>query len=322
MKKVSIIVPVYDAYENIDRCIESIIEQSYSNIELLLINDGSKDKSLEKLKKYEKKYNYIKVIDKENEGVSKTRNLGIKKAKGEYIMFIDNDDYIDKGYVETYLGVIDRNNSDVVIGGFRRVDHEGKEKYRKSLKNTYWSRYNIITPWAKIYRRKFLIDNNVEFLSYGIGEDVYFNLLLYSKNPNTNIINYVGYNWLDNEVSVSNTKHKGLNKNIDILYLLDKIYDIKGNSDIYINYYIKKFYIWYLLYSGRYATNKKFMNEYRRIKEWIGTKDIRFEISSLSKKIKGESLKNRMIVLIFRILEKVHLLGLFSLIYCRGDSNE
>ena len=322
MKKVSIIVPVYNTYDKIDKCIERIINQTYKNIELLLINDGSTDNSIKKLKKYEKKYDFIKVIDKKNEGVSKTRNLGIKEACGDYIMFIDNDDYIDIDYVENYINVALENNSDVVIGGFRRVDYDGKEKYKKSLKDTYWSRYNIITPWAKLYKRKFLVDNKIEFLSYGIGEDVYFNLLLYSKEPKTNIINYIGYNWLDNEISVSNTKHKGLNKEIDILYLLDKIYDIKGNTDIYINYYIKKFYIWYLLYSGRYATKSDFVNEYFRIKEWIKNKNIKFEIGSFSRKINGESLKNRLIVFNFRTLEHLHLIKLFSCIYCRGDKNE
>lgn len=155
MIKVSIIIPVYNSYEKIDKCIESIVNQSYKNIEVLLINDGSQDKTLLKLRKYEKKYSFIKVIDKENEGVSKTRNLGIKKSSGKYIMFIDNDDYIDKEYVEVYLKAIEEFDGDVVIGGFRRVDYNGKEKYRKILKNTYWSRYTLLHHGQEYIEERF-----------------------------------------------------------------------------------------------------------------------------------------------------------------------
>ena len=120
MEKVSIIIPVYNAYTVIDKCIQSIINQTYKNIEIILINDGSKDKSIEKLNYYEKKYKNIKIINKKNEGVSKTRNLGIKKATGKYIMFIDNDDYIDNTYVETLLNEIKNSEADCVYSGYRR----------------------------------------------------------------------------------------------------------------------------------------------------------------------------------------------------------
>ena len=319
MNKVTIIIPVYNAYNTIDRCIKSIINQTYKNIEVLLINDGSKDKSLEKLKEYEKKYDYIYVIDKKNEGVAKTRNLGIKKATGDYIAFIDNDDYIDSDYIERFLNLIIEENSDVAIGGFKRVNEDGKILYKKKLKDTYWSRYNIITPWAKLYKREFLIKNKIQFFNYGIGEDVYFNVLLYSKNPKTIITEYSGYNWLYNEQSVSNTSHKGLNKNLDILKLLNKIRNINVNDDIYINYYIKKFYIWYLLYSGRYSTKEAFLRENENIKCWISYNKLKFRITPLSHKIKGESLKNRMIVLIFTIIDKFGLMKVFARLYCRGE---
>lgn len=322
MNKVTIIIPVYNAYDKLDICIKSIIKQTYKNIEVLLINDGSKDKSLEKIKKYEKKYKYIHVIDKKNEGVAKTRNLGIKKATGDYILFIDNDDYIDNDYVEKYVDIMNKNNADVVIGGFKRVNAEGKILYKMQLKDTFWSRYNIITPWAKMYKKTFLLRNKVEFFSYGIGEDVYFNILLYSKNPNVVITDYNGYNWLYNEESVSNTSHKGLNKNIDIIKLLNKIKEINKDDDIYINYYIKKFYIWYLLYSGKYSTKESFINENKRLKYWIKQNNIKFKIRPLSFKINGESLKNRMIVLVFTMIDKFGLIKLFASIYCRGDKIE
>ena len=317
MGKVTIIIPIYNAYETIDKCLDSVIKQTYKDIEVIIINDGSKDNSINKINKYAEQYQYIKVIDKKNEGVAKTRNLGIKKATGDYIMFIDQDDYIADDYVEQFVTSIRKNDNDVAIGGFKRVNEIGKVLYQMNLKNTYWSRYNIITPWAKIYKTDFLIKNKVDFFSYGIGEDVYFNILLYSKNPKVTITSYNGYFWLYNEKSVSNTSHKGLNEDLDILKLLDKINCLNTNDDIYINYYIRKFYIWYLLYSGKYSTKEMFIKENQRIKEWIKENRIVFKINPLSSKINGELLKNRLIVLIFLTIDKFHLMWLFATFYCK-----
>lgn len=322
MCKVSIIIPIYNAYETIDKCLNSVIAQTYKNIEVIIINDGSKDKSINKINKYAERYQHIKVIDKKNEGVAKTRNLGIKKATGDYIMFIDQDDYIANDYVDQFVTAIKENDSDVAIGGFKRVNEIGKILYQMNLKNTYWSRYNIITPWAKIYKKDFLIKNKVEFFSYGIGEDVYFNILLYSKNPKITITSYNGYFWLYNERSVSNTSHKGLNKDLDILKLLNKIKYLNSTNDIYINYYIRKFYIWYLLYSGKYSTKEMFIKENEKIKKWIKENNIVFKINPLSSKIKGESLKNRLIVLIFIVIDKFNLIWLFSALYCKGKKEK
>lgn len=319
MEKVSIIIPVYNAFNTIDKCIDSVIKQTYQNMEVLLINDGSKDNSIKKLKKYESKYDFIKVIDKENEGVAKTRNLGIQKATGKYVMFMDNDDFLEENYVEIYVDEIVNKDCDVVIGGFKRVNTKGKILYENGLKNTYWSRYIITAPWAKIFRRDYLIENKVEFLSYTIGEDVYFTLALFLNNPKTTIINYKGYNWLYNDNSVSNTVQKGLNDKIDIIYFLNKIYTLNKNKDSYINYYIKRYYVWYLLFSGRGATREKFIKENEKIKRWIKEKNITFNISPFSSKLKGEQLKNRLIVFSFCFLDKIKLIGLFARIYCRGD---
>ena len=103
MGKVTIIIPIYNAYETIDKCLDSVIKQTYKDIEVIIINDGSKDNSINKINKYAEQYRYIKVIDKKNEGVANTRDLGIKKATGDYILFIDQDDYITDDYVEQFV---------------------------------------------------------------------------------------------------------------------------------------------------------------------------------------------------------------------------
>ena len=99
--KVSVIIPVYNSEKYIEKCINSVLEQDYQEFELILINDGSKDGSLKILERYKEKYKEkIVLVNQENCGVSKTRNKAIQMANGKYIMFIDNDDFIDKDYVK------------------------------------------------------------------------------------------------------------------------------------------------------------------------------------------------------------------------------
>ena len=314
--KISVIVPVYNSEKYIGTCIESILKQTFSDFELILINDGSKDKSLDILRKYEKKDKRIRVIDQKNMGVANTRNKGIGLAKGEYVTFIDNDDYIDEDYLEQFFKYSDKQ--DIVIGGYRRVRLDNKELMHLRLKETEWSKYTFITPWARIFRREFLIKNKIEFFSSPIGEDVYFNLKAYSLTKKIKIISYIGYNWLYNDLSISNTIHKGFNEKVDIISFLDKIYDLRnlGNRE-YINYYCYKFGIWYLLYSGRGSTKQKFMLEYQKIREWNKKNKIRMNIFPYSNKLSGESFFNRSSVFVFDCLTKLHLVGLFAKIYCK-----
>lgn len=111
---VSIIVPVYNASKTIDKCISSILEQTYKNIEIILINDGSKDNSLEIISKYAHKDKRIVIIDQQNSGVSCARNKGIKIAKGKYLMFIDSDDYIDSNTVSLLLEKMYLSKVDII----------------------------------------------------------------------------------------------------------------------------------------------------------------------------------------------------------------
>jgi len=315
--KVSVIIPVYNASKYISRCIESIMCQTFNDFELLLINDGSSDNSLEILKKYAKKDKRIRVIDQENMGVANTRNKGIGLAKGEYVAFIDNDDYIDEDYLEKLLQY--SNKQDIVIGGYRRVSLDDRELMHLILKETEWSKYTFITPWARIFKREFLINNKIEFFSSPIGEDAYFNLKAYSLTEKIKIIPYIGYNWLYNDLSVSNTVHKGFNEKVDIVSFLDKIYKLRnlGNEE-YIDYYCYKFGIWYLLYSGRGSNKSKFMLEYQKITEWNKNNKIKMNIFPFSSKLNGESFFHRGSVFVFDCLIKLHMVGLFARVYCKG----
>lgn len=321
MTKVSVIVPVYNASMNVRKCVESIINQTFSDYEIILINDGSSDNSIDILREYENKYSFIKVIDKKNEGVSKTRNLGISVAKSKYIMFVDNDDYIENDYIEKLYNSIVLNNSDCVYSGYKRENSKGQIIENKKIKSSNWSKYILQAPWAKIYKKSFLIKNNIKFLSYKIGEDVFFTMKLISKNAKITFIDYVGYVWYYNDASVSNTIQRGLKKEVDIIYLLNKINEYSDKNE-YTSYYFYKYCVWYLLFSGKLSTSDTFYNEFSRYKGWLIENEYYKTISPFSKKLKGESLRDRFAVLFIKIIDRLHLVKLFSKIYCRGEKNE
>lgn len=118
--KISIIVPVYNVEKYLSQCIESIINQNHKNIEIILVNDGSTDKSGDICDKYSLKDNRIKVIHKKNEGVSIARNTGLKVATGEYIAFVDGDDLVDKDIYTRLINVINNSKYDLVMCRFYR----------------------------------------------------------------------------------------------------------------------------------------------------------------------------------------------------------
>ena len=193
MPKISIIVPIYNAEKVLKRCVDSILNQSYKNFELILINDGSKDKSIDIINEYKEKDERIKVIDNKNKGVSETRNIGIKTSKGEYIQFIDADDFIDPYMIEETLKEIEKNKADSVITGLY-LDIESENEI-KSSKQTFeykieegnsniavavMDRLNgtyINSPVNKIYKKSIIIDNNIYMdKTIDLGEDLLFNL--------------------------------------------------------------------------------------------------------------------------------------------------
>ena len=120
MDKVTLIVPVYNVEKYLKRCIDSILNQSYKNIEIICVNDCSPDNSQEILNDYEKKQQIRVIINEKNMGLGKSRERALKESTGKYIMFIDSDDYIDTYYVEKYMAVMQSEDYDMVIGGYTR----------------------------------------------------------------------------------------------------------------------------------------------------------------------------------------------------------
>lgn len=312
MNDVTIIIPVYNSEMYISKCLDSVLSQTYKNIDILVINDGSKDGSQKIIDKYKEKYSNIKAIEQKNIGVSRTRNNAIKIVKTKYIMFMDNDDYIDKDYVETHVKNIKSKDYDVVISGYRRITEENKIIKKVSLKDEEWSKFMILAPWAKIYKREYLIKNNIKFLDNNIGEDVFFNLQALQLTDKIKILDYIGYNWFYNTRSVSNTIQKKY-KDLNVLELLNKTYGILKEKKILdkryeVNeLYFYRYLIWFLIFSMKKTTKEEINMQYDKMFTWLEERFPTYKKNKLVgfRKPVGEEKKLQFLYKIFRITQNL-----------------
>lgn len=182
---VSIIVPVYNGEKTLDRCVNSILCQTYKNIELILVNDGSEDNTKNICDGYVLKDERVKVIHKKNGGVSSARNVGLKVAKGKYIQFVDSDDYIDLNMTETLVDSIVKNETQLAICGINYGENEAsnsdefpnvqfmlvKDMFR--IVPNFVLNYFPNSVCNKLYIRDNISENFIESIS--LGEDLIFN---------------------------------------------------------------------------------------------------------------------------------------------------
>lgn len=173
---ITVIIPIYNLSKYLRNCLESVINQTYKDLEIICINDGSTDDSISILKEYKEKDDRIIIIDKENEGVSAARNEGIEKSNGEYLFCIDGDDYIDEDFFEKFYYNAKKNDSDlVVLGSFWNLDKRVNKNYHSAL------------PTCSMFIRKKILEEN-KFLRYPLnvqpGEDGIFShkLLMFVYN--------------------------------------------------------------------------------------------------------------------------------------------
>lgn len=248
-EKVSIIVPMYNAEKTIKTCIESIISQTYKNIEIIVINDGSKDRSLDLVKNFDD--SRINLITIENSGPSSARNLGIKKATGAYVQFVDSDDYLEPNMTEFLVNEIKKNGNDLVIDGYYMHSNDRIKPvlFRKRIYKNKVIRDQILNMykegllnslWNKLYKIEYidtLFDTKVKN-----GEDLIFNLE-YIKNIDTiSVVNNCHYHYI-NQVSdhnLSGKHHKDAIKYLNLQY--KSLIDLNtGKKNQYVDLYIREF---------------------------------------------------------------------------------
>ncbi len=246
MPLVSIIVPVYNAQSHLSRCLESICGQEYKNLELIVINDGSKDKSLPVCEEFRKKDSRILLVDKANSGVSDTRNLGLKLAGGKYVQFVDSDDYIAPDYTARLVEAAEKTGADLVISPYTMVIPAGASKPEQVLekiqndlgvmhvarppenreygflpegvydKDTFARRlmdkpasYFYSVLWNKLYRRDILTRHDIRFTSeMRWAEDLVFNMQYIQYAEVFASIPQPGYYYVQNPQSICHTQIK------------------------------------------------------------------------------------------------------------------
>lgn len=222
-KLVSIIIPIYNVEIYLKKCIDTVIKQTYKNIEIILVDDGSPDGCAQICDDYKKKDSRIKVIHKTNGGLSDARNAGIVEATGQYITFIDSDDYVTNNYVEVLLELINRGNADISIAN--RYDLKNGEiivnDYYKPMKNDGCSSEQIFQhfcndtlpheAWAKMYKKE-IFESSKYTKGLKVYEDIEFILnLLYCKNYKINYdtSKYIYY-YRDRDNSIMKEKYNSL----------------------------------------------------------------------------------------------------------------
>lgn len=211
--KVSIIVPVYNVEKYIEKCLKSLISQSYKNIEIILIDDGSKDNSGKICDTYKRKDSRIKVIHKENAGVSEARNIGIQKATGRYLCFVDADDFVMNDYIEYMHQLIVKESSDIAVctkmfSNFNEEQSSDEMIEVLDGENAIIRILNYRMPigvYSRIFKKDLIKDNGIKFLKdIYMGEGFNFNVACFQKAKKAIISNYkVYYYRRDNTTSAT-----------------------------------------------------------------------------------------------------------------------
>ena len=194
-KDISIIVPIYNSEKYLKKCIDSLVNQTKKELEIILINDGSTNNSEKIIKEY--KDDRIKYIKNENQGIGITRNEGIAKAQGKYLMFIDSDDYLEKNTCELLFNKAEKDNLDMVICDFYREYENGEKKEERivnfentTIKETPELLYKVnLSPWNKLYQTKLIRDNNILFEEELKYEDTPFVFISMDKSKRIGKVN-------------------------------------------------------------------------------------------------------------------------------------
>ncbi|MBO4815553.1 MAG: glycosyltransferase [Clostridia bacterium] len=251
MYKISVIIPVFNCEKYLEKCLDSVLSQTLNDIQIILIDDGSTDNSLEIIKKYANKHSNIIYKTKSNEGQAIARNLGIEMANGEFICFVDSDDYIEKDMLETLYQNGIENKSDIIICDYFE-DYENKNIYKKSL---YIDEGNLIKsymvcvagPCSKIIKTDLIKRNNLKFLENNIYEDLaiiptlglYTNNISYCQKP---FYHYV----IRTNSTMQQTKYNEKIESIfNVMNYLYENFDQKGYNEE-----LEFLYINHLLYAG------------------------------------------------------------------------
>jgi len=241
--KVSIVVPAYNIRSYLERCLDSLVEQTFRDIEIIVVNDGSTDSSKEFLDTYAKEYNYINVIHQKNKGLGAARNRGIYESIGEYILFVDGDDYVDSTIVEKLYSEALQSNVEIVSCRYARVDEEVSIKYLSPIIQSQDAREYLhdcltmkhsLTVWNKLYKREIFTKDALVFENALYHEDILFTCQLAIRYYSIKHLDDVLYYWVERDRSISSSITEKHIK--DRLEILQKIKQNLYENSLYQEY--------------------------------------------------------------------------------------
>lgn len=239
--KVSVIVPVYNVEKYLSVCLDSLINQTLKDIEIICINDGSKDNSLMILEEYAQRDNRLKVISQANQGLSCTRNTGLSLARGEFVAFCDSDDWVDGDFYEKLYNAAVLNKCDIAACGcirHYRKTQVAKLSYKESQVYTEISNkldaldipdFNYV--WNKIYKRIPLLNSNILFPNGRYYEDIYWSIRVVDALSGVVTVPDVNYHYLEVPTSITKQKQSYKHKS-DAIWALAKLYDYYKEKNI------------------------------------------------------------------------------------------
>lgn len=274
MKKVSVVIPVYNIEKYIGDCLNSIINQTYKNLEIICIDDCSTDESMKKVNEYAEKDTRIKILkQKENRGQGEARNLGIiKSVTGEYVYFIDSDDFIEKNYIEEMVNVIEKKNVDLVCN-VNILKYYGKDNIKnKFIKNKRefvlnkkldWNEDFMdklpISAWCKLYKTEILKKHEILFAENKLKfEDFYFWYILKTRLKSVCIIYGSIYFYRQRNDSIMSINKYNNNNCFDSIRIINLIYKNYKDSDLLDKHAIP--FSWLNKYFKKICDKKNFFN--------------------------------------------------------------
>lgn len=220
MPKVSVIVPFYNVEGYIEKCLETLVNQTLQDIEIILVNDGSKDRSVNIVKKFQRNYpEKIVYLEKENGGLSDARNYAIPYAKGEYIAFLDSDDYVEKDMYQKMYNLAVKEESDMVECDFC---WEYPDKTRKDVGEIYHGTKEMIekirvVAWNKLIKKEILEDTKIQFPKGYRYEDVEFTYKLIPYIKKVSFLKEACIHYIQREGSISNSQNERTREIFDVL---------------------------------------------------------------------------------------------------------
>lgn len=232
--KFSIVIPVYNVEKYLDKCLNSICKQTYKDFEVIIVNDGSPDNSQAIIDKYVKKDSRFQAYQKENGGLSDARNYGIERCKGDYLLFVDSDDYIEKDLLKELSTVLKKEKYDVIKFKLRLADENGEILEKEdgfafskeiNLSEMLTQVYSDLA-WTYCYNLTFWHKHKFQFAKGKIHED--FGLVPFILYQSTSIyyLNYYGYNYVQRKGSIMNCAEKTMRRVQDKLYHFDFLYQM------------------------------------------------------------------------------------------------